>query len=272
MKWYDNRAHWICNPELSIQESRRAQVLGPRSSPSTFSNIFLNALSIFTDTGISRSSTSPLNRLLIYYLPNLPAASLKILIFTNLSQTKQWQIQSPSDEYHPHPQYHCHPWSQPSHFLSDYCNFLHNLQLFESSAAHIITRTPSTHHFTTIVQDLGWLPLNLCVIFKILLLTFEAFSNPSPPLHTYLPSSILPLPPTPSGSVPTYTCLFPPSDHHREKSNQLLWNSLPPQIRNMDLGPLSKSTTTDRSVQNVFPSLISSFLQIFKNFFNSMRF
>ena len=53
---------------------------------------------------------------------------------------------------------------------------LHRLQLIQNTAARVITKTPKFAHITNILKDLHWLPLNLRIIYKILLIVFK-FKN-----------------------------------------------------------------------------------------------
>ena len=74
--------------------------------------------------------------------------------------------------------------------------FLHKLQLVQDSAACIITRTSSKEHFTSVLQQLYWLPVKHRIDFKILLLTFKALHKLAPLylsdlLHTFTPSCTL---------------------------------------------------------------------------------
>jgi len=57
---------------------------------------------------------------------------------------------------------------------------LHKLQLVQNSAAHIITRTPSIHHITPVLQQLHWLPIKFRNQFKILLLTLKCIYSLAP--------------------------------------------------------------------------------------------
>ena len=68
----------------------------------------------------------------------------------------------------------------------DYCNSLYvgldkssikRLQLVQNAAARLLTRTKKRDHITPMVRLLHWLPVCHRIVFKILLLTFESFTD-----------------------------------------------------------------------------------------------
>ena len=93
----------------------------------------------------------------------------------------------------------------------DYCNailagipnkLIHRLQLIQYSAAQIITRSKSTEHVTPLLTQLHWLPVSQRITFKILLSTYKALHDLSPPYLTDL--------------LPTYTPPLAPCDLHQQ--------------------------------------------------------
>uniref|UniRef100_A0A3P9MHK0 Reverse transcriptase domain-containing protein n=1 Tax=Oryzias latipes TaxID=8090 RepID=A0A3P9MHK0_ORYLA len=127
----------------------------------------------------------------------------------------------------------------------DYCNslflvyhkkILQKLQYVQNSAARIICPTPSIQYITPVLQQLHWLPITHRITYKILLLTLKSIHNLAPSYLSNLVYVAIPTRTLRSSSlnldVPTAR-LVTMGSRAFSCSAPRLWNSLPPNLRNI---------------------------------------
>jgi hypothetical protein len=109
------------------------------------------------------------------------------------------------------------------------------LQLRQNIAARIVTRTKPTEHITPILVALHWLPVQLRIQYKILLLTYRAIHGQAP---TYISDLITSYVSNRQGLRSAGKSLLTESRSNRtwgdrsfSHSSPQLWNSLPENIR-----------------------------------------
>ena len=112
---------------------------------------------------------------------------------------------------------------------------IHRLQLKQNMAARLITRTKPSAHITPILFDLHWLPVQLRIEFKILLLTYRAVNGLAP---SYITELVVPYTSTRTGLRSADKHLLTEPKTSRSWGNRAfsasaprLWNSLPIEIR-----------------------------------------
>jgi len=112
--------------------------------------------------------------------------------------------------------------------------------MVQNSAARIITRTPSIYHITPILQQLHWLPIMIYRInYKIILLIFKVIHHNLAPsflsdlLHISTSARTLRSSSSIHLTVPRVRLVTMGSRAFSCSAPQL-WNSLPPDLRNID--------------------------------------
>ena len=74
-------------------------------------------------------------------------------------------------------------WITIMRFYMDYTVpkvLLNRVQLVQNRAARIVTFTKKCEHITPSLIDLHWLPVECCIIYKMLLLVYKAINGLSP--------------------------------------------------------------------------------------------
>ncbi len=138
----------------------------------------------------------------------------------------------------------------------DYCNSLlyglsanniKRLQYVQNSAARLITRTRKNDHITPILYHLHWLPVSLCINYKLLIFTYKSLHNLG---LTYLSDLLLP---------------YVPAQSLRSSSEGLL---VTPKFRLVTMGSRAFSVVAPR-LWNALRQYIrqASSLLFFKNLF-----
>ncbi len=133
----------------------------------------------------------------------------------------------------------------------DYCNALlggcpassiNKLQVVQNAVARVLTRSRKYDHITPILQSLHWLPIKLCISYKILLLAYKALNGFAPAYITSLLSRY-----NPSRSLRSQNSglLVVPRIAKSTKAFSYLatklWNSLPDNVWGSDTCSLFKS-------------------------------
>ena len=133
------------------------------------------------------------------------------------------------------------------------------LQLVLNSAARAVTKTPKFHHITPILKSLHWLKINERIQYKVLSLTYKSLQTGHP---SYL-RSLLSLTPNRSTRSSSLITLNRPTNTSRLKilnrsfshSAPVLWNNLPPDLRQFSYYPTSSTITLNSPVSNLSTSL-----------------
>jgi len=131
----------------------------------------------------------------------------------------------------------------------DYCNsllcslpdtLLHKLQSVQNATARLITGTWRHDHITPVLCELHWLPIQECVKFKVACLVRHSLFGQAP---LYLSEDCFLVSDStrrPLQSANVLNCVVPRTlssyvDRSFAASGPRLWNSVPVQLRNLDI-------------------------------------
>ena len=117
-------------------------------------------------------------------------------------------------------------------------NLIQRLQCLQNLGARIIDRIPRYDHITPHLISLHWLPVKSRIVYKVLLYAFKILHDLAPayltPLLTvYKPRRSLRSENTVSFQVPKVKSVTY-GDNSFIHAAPVLWNSLPPAVRNMN--------------------------------------
>ena len=110
---------------------------------------------------------------------------------------------------------------------------LSQLQKLQNSAARIVTLTRRITHITPVLSSLHWLPVESCIVLKLLLLVFHCIHGSAPEyninlLLLYKPSRCLRSSDSNLRTVPKTKKLW--EDRSFAHAGPYLWNQLPQGI------------------------------------------
>ena len=152
-----------------------------------------------------------------------------------------------------------------SHLYFDLSKYQVNKMLrVQNTVAQLVTHSSKYDHITPLLQQLHWLPVLYCVVFKILLLVYKAHHGLCPGYVSewwqewkssqVLCSSSLGLLATPTSRTKTY------EDRAFSVCAPKLWNGLPNHVRNVGTLPLFQ-----KNLKNIyFLNLSTVIVFIFK--------
>lgn len=120
------------------------------------------------------------------------------------------------------------------------------LQRIQNTAARLISRVPRSHHISSTLRDLHWLPIKWRITYKILLLTYKAIHGLSPLylselIHPYIPARTLRSSNLSLLTIPDNINSIHFGHRSFYHASATLWNSVPLHIRQAESISIFKS-------------------------------